>query len=126
MTPLHYAAFFNSSAVVDVLVTKAKPDLNAPCSEFEGGTPLHLAAMAGAAESVSQLIKHGADASVGDASSRTALECATQIAQLQKGGDAPGLRSIIAELTQVTPKVGARSRQVKLPFDMRNFCPCEV
>jgi len=111
MTPLHYAAFFNASAVIDVLARKSKPDLNAPCAEFEGGTPLHLAAMAGAAESVSMLIKHGADAACGDSSARTALECASQISKMQ-GGDGTGddiWRDIVAELSKVTPKGSARA-----------------
>ena len=70
-----------------------------------------MAAMAGAAESVSMLIKHGADASCGDSSSRTALACATQIAKMQAAGDGPGddiWRDIVAELSRVTPKGTAR------------------
>ena len=36
MTPLHTAAYFNSSAVLNVLVTQAKPDINATCAGFDG------------------------------------------------------------------------------------------
>lgn len=103
-------------SILSFKARKGKPDLNAPCAEFEGGTPLHLAAMAGATESVTMLIKHGADASCGDSSARTALECATQIAKMQGGSAGDDIwRDIVADLSKVTPKGGARASKAKPP-----------
>jgi hypothetical protein len=43
MTPLHVAAFFGCSAVIEVLVKVGRADMHVRCGEFEGGTALHLA-----------------------------------------------------------------------------------
>jgi ankyrin repeat protein len=60
MTPLHYAAFFGSTSVLQVLATEGRNlDINAPCSELEGATPLHMAAMTGSPGAVETLLKHG-------------------------------------------------------------------
>eukprot|EP00041_Stephanoeca_diplocostata_P023582 m.581906 g.581906 ORF g.581906 m.581906 type:complete len:440 (+) comp22334_c1_seq10:146-1465(+) len=80
MAPIHYAAFFGCTPVINVLTTEASPDINARCSEFEGATPLHLSAMAGATDAIAALLRRGADASATDNCGRTALECAKLVA----------------------------------------------
>lgn len=81
MTPLHYAAFFSSTSVLEVLAKDGKNlDINVPCSELEGATPLHMAAMTGSPDAVEMLLGYGSDPTATDARGMTALDCALSVA----------------------------------------------
>lgn len=75
MTPAHLAAFFGCDAVLQHLC-RAKAALNTPCADFDGATPLHLAAMTGSIGAVSALLDNGADATARDNFRRTPLQSA--------------------------------------------------
>mmetsp|Transcript_25759 Transcript_25759/g.77622 ORF Transcript_25759/g.77622 Transcript_25759/m.77622 type:complete len:510 (-) Transcript_25759:15-1544(-) len=81
MTALHYAAFFSCTSVLEVLVRRGGDavDVNMPCTELEGATPLHMAAMTASADAVAVLLKYGADPTVDDQQGRTALDCVLEI-----------------------------------------------
>eukprot|EP00039_Didymoeca_costata_P031021 m.32736 g.32736 ORF g.32736 m.32736 type:complete len:493 (+) comp8445_c0_seq2:606-2084(+) len=116
MTALHYSAFFNSAEVLKVLLTEAKPDINLSCQGFEGASALHLAALAGAAESVAILLEHNADPMMGDNNQRTPLDCAEQVSRLTNEDGPPSemWKFIIDQLSAVTPQ-GASPKKPQAP-----------
>jgi hypothetical protein len=75
MTPMHLAAFFGCDAVLQHLC-RAKAAVNTPCADFDGATPLHLAAMTGSIGAVSVLLENKADATARDNFRRTPTQSA--------------------------------------------------
>ncbi|GIY62591.1 CAP-Gly domain-containing linker protein 3 [Caerostris extrusa] len=59
MTALHYAAYFDVAPVVELLL-ESQQRLSS-CREFEGGSPLHIAATNLCTEAVKLLLEHDAD-----------------------------------------------------------------
>ncbi|XP_065833452.1 CAP-Gly domain-containing linker protein 4-like [Oscarella lobularis] len=67
MGPLHYAAYFNSSKVIEALVKIDRGRrINDQCVEFNKGTALHIAAEGLCKSAAESLIALGADASLKD------------------------------------------------------------
>lgn len=48
-------------------------DINSPCREFEGGSPMHIAATNLCTEAVKVLLEHNADVTLKDYAGRTPL-----------------------------------------------------
>jgi ankyrin repeat protein len=71
-TPLHHAAANGRTDCIEALLGKDKVLVN--CANGEGMTALHLACMYGRRESMSMLIKNGADPNLKNNSGVTALE----------------------------------------------------
>lgn len=88
MTALHYAVYFDVIPVLDILFEIDKNiDVNIPCREFDGGTPLHIAAVNLCAEAAKILIKHGADVNLKDDFKRTPYDCIPQISEVESMSD---------------------------------------
>lgn len=76
MTALHYSAYFGVTPVLRLLLTSVKKlDINRPCSDFENGTALHIAASNLCLESVSVLLEFNANPAARDDIGRTPAEC---------------------------------------------------
>ena len=76
MAAIHYAVYFDVSEIVDYLLTISdRACIDDVCHDFEGGTPLHIAAANLCIDSVKVLLKHGANVLLKDDHGRTALDC---------------------------------------------------
>ncbi|XP_053208559.1 CAP-Gly domain-containing linker protein 3-like isoform X2 [Panonychus citri] len=76
MAAIHYAVYFDVSEIVDYLLTISdRTCIDDVCHDFEGGTPLHIAAANLCIDSVKVLLKHGANVLLKDDHGRTALDC---------------------------------------------------
>lgn len=71
-TPLHFAAYYNNSAVAELLIA-AGADVNALSGPSQSATPLSQAAEQGAVETIELLAAAGADLSLRDAFGTTPL-----------------------------------------------------
>lgn len=76
-TPLHVAAFFGHSEVVNALLDRGA-DVNARSTNSMKNTPLHAAAAGGNIELVRLLLERGADANASQEGGWTALHSAAQ------------------------------------------------
>ncbi|GFS49300.1 CAP-Gly domain-containing linker protein 3 [Trichonephila clavipes] len=106
MAAIHYAAYFDVAPVIELLLKASKGlDINSPCREFEGGSPLHIAATNLCTEAAKLLLEHNADVTLKDFSGRTPLECIPDFPSTQH---TPDLREVIGSLRQLleaaTPK----------------------
>ncbi|KAG8194224.1 hypothetical protein JTE90_024556 [Oedothorax gibbosus] len=106
MAAIHYAAYFDVAPVVELLLKASRGlDINSQCREFEGGSPLHIAATNLCTEAVKVLLEHNADVTMKDYSGRTPLEC---IPDFPSTHHTPDLRDVIISLRQLleaaTPK----------------------
>ncbi|KAI9695523.1 MAG: hypothetical protein M1836_006440 [Candelina mexicana] len=72
--PLYLACIFNASGAAEIILRHRKTDINARSNE--GETPLYVASMMNALESVQLLLDHGADATIVSDRNRTPLEAA--------------------------------------------------
>lgn len=83
MAAIHYAVYFDVSKVVDYLLTISdRQCLDDVSHDYNGGTPLHIAATNLCIDSVKVLLKHGADVLFKDELDRTALDCVPDPATL--------------------------------------------
>ncbi|XP_015914966.1 CAP-Gly domain-containing linker protein 4 [Parasteatoda tepidariorum] len=99
MAAIHYAAYFDVAPVVELLLKASKGlDINTPCREFEGGSPLHIAATNLCTEAVKLLLEHNADVTMKDNSGKTPLECIPDFPSTQH---TPDLREVISSLRQL-------------------------
>ncbi|KAI0207755.1 CAP-Gly domain-containing linker protein 4 [Lamellibrachia satsuma] len=80
MAALHYATYFDVGSVVSELLQDSEAmDVDSPCTEFEHGTPLHIAASNLACEAAAILLQHGANPRIKDDLGRTPLDCVPDI-----------------------------------------------
>ncbi|XP_074600612.1 CAP-Gly domain-containing linker protein 4-like [Brevipalpus obovatus] len=76
MAAIHYAVYFDVSEIVDYLLTISnRRCLDDTSHDFDGGTPLHIAAANLCIDSVKILLKHGVNVLLKDDLDRTALDC---------------------------------------------------
>lgn len=76
MTPLHQAVYFNVAPIVDYILTIANRSLlNDRCTDFDSGTPLHIAASNLCLDSLRILLSHGANPFIRNNLMRTPLDC---------------------------------------------------
>ncbi|XP_056669198.1 CAP-Gly domain-containing linker protein 4 isoform X2 [Monodelphis domestica] len=62
MNALHYAAYFDVPELINLILKASKPkDVDATCSDFSFGTPLHIAAFNLCTGAVKCLLEHGAN-----------------------------------------------------------------
>ncbi|CAL1266511.1 unnamed protein product [Larinioides sclopetarius] len=106
MAAIHYAAYFDVAPVIELLLKASRGlDINSPCREFEGGSPLHISATNLCTEAVKLLLENDADVTLKDYSGRTPLECIPDFPSTQH---TPDLRDVISSLRQLleaaTPK----------------------
>lgn len=74
MTPLHYAALFDSEPITKILLTANHAiDIDSPCNEYENGSALHIAAHNLAVNSALVLVEFGANTKLKDNLGRTPL-----------------------------------------------------
>ncbi len=76
MVALHYAAYFDVAPVVErLLIDGSGVGVDATCSEYEGGTALHIAAANLSVEAARVLLSFGADTEATDLLARTPVDC---------------------------------------------------
>ena len=72
MTPVHYAALFDSAAIMRILLNVSHAiDIDSPCNEYENGSALHIAAAHLAVNSTQILVEFGASTKMKDSLGRT-------------------------------------------------------
>ena len=103
-TPLHFAAWKCSVAIVDFLIERgAQTDIQ---QTSQKNSPLHFAAMSGKADIVASLLAHGANPNLRNQDGMTALHLAVH------KGDVPVLQCLLAGRAEVntenTPVAGYR------------------
>lgn len=80
MTPLHYAALFDSEPITKILLhANHAIDIDSPCNEYENGSALHIAAHNLAVNSARVLVEFGANTKLKDNLGRTPLGNFNQI-----------------------------------------------
>ena len=76
MTAVHYAVYFDVGPVLEYLLKITKNAfIDDVCRDFDGGTPLHIAAANLCLQSTRILLKEGANVLLKDDLSRTPLDC---------------------------------------------------
>ena len=72
MTPLHYSALFDASAIIQILLNASQAvDIDGPCNDYENGSALHIAAANLAFNSAVVLVEFGANTKLKDNLGRT-------------------------------------------------------
>lgn len=73
---IHYAVFFDVAQILDYLLNISECEfIDDICRDFDGGTPLHIAASNGCLETAKVLLAHGANVLLKDSLGRTPLDC---------------------------------------------------
>ncbi|XP_032780625.1 CAP-Gly domain-containing linker protein 4 isoform X1 [Daphnia magna] len=99
MTPLHYAALFDSEPITKILLNANQSvDIDSPCNEYENGSALHIAAHNLAVNSALVLVEFGANTKLKDNLGRTPLEC---IPDGSKYEHIPHTEEIIVQLRDI-------------------------
>ncbi|XP_054707616.1 CAP-Gly domain-containing linker protein 4-like [Uloborus diversus] len=99
MAAIHYAAYFDVAPVVELLLGASKGlDIDSPCREFDGGSPLHIAATNLCTEAAKVLLENQADVTLKDYVGRTPLEC---IPDFPSSQHTPDLSEVISSLRQL-------------------------
>ncbi|XP_046633510.1 CAP-Gly domain-containing linker protein 4-like isoform X2 [Daphnia pulicaria] len=99
MTPLHYAALFDSEPITKILLNANQAiDIDSPCNEYENGSALHIAAHNLAVNSALVLVEFGANTKLKDNLGRTPLEC---IPDGSKYEHIPHTEQIIGQLQDI-------------------------
>ncbi|XP_074640389.1 CAP-Gly domain-containing linker protein 4-like isoform X2 [Tubulanus polymorphus] len=109
MTALHYAAYFDVPDVIRILLKASRcVDIESVCTEFDHGTPLHIAAINLALEAAKCLIQNGANPLCKDGYGRTALECLPDQAKIDKDSEMGKLvgkmRKMLSDAEPASPK----------------------
>merc|ERR1712079_227765 len=85
MAPLHYAAYFDVSPVLNTLLKASKGiDVDTICSEYENGTALHIAAANLGVSAVRILLNFGSDSNITDDLARKPLDCVPEMHTIGK------------------------------------------
>lgn len=99
MAAIHYAAYFDVSPVIELLLRASrKSDIDSPCQEFDGGTPLHIAASTLCLGAAQTLVECGASLSCMDALGRIPFEC---IPEVKPGEVLPNEESVASTLREL-------------------------
>ncbi|CAB4066864.1 CLIP3_4 [Lepeophtheirus salmonis] len=99
MTAIHYATYFDSAKVLQVLLSTSKgQDADSRCHEFDNGTALHIAAANLSLSAAKNLLKFGADLDVCDDLARKPVECIPDPDAYQ---EIPESGELIRELTDI-------------------------
>lgn len=99
MAAIHYASYFDVAPVIELLLKASRgTDINSRCREFEGGSPLHIAATNLCTEAAKLLLEHGANVSLRDDLGRTPFEC---IPEFPSSEHTPDLRDVIGSLRKL-------------------------
>ncbi|KAL3867597.1 hypothetical protein ACJMK2_040479 [Sinanodonta woodiana] len=109
MTALHYAAYFDVVPTIKVLLKATKGlDIDSPCSEYDNGSALHIAASNLAYEAVKVLLQNGANVELKDEKGRTALDCIPDPSELDSDPEIHKtvikLKKTLSENTSVVEK----------------------
>eukprot|EP00795_Rhopilema_esculentum_P010959 gene10959-19795_t len=96
MLPLHYATFFDIVPVINILLNASGgSDADAPCKEFDNGTPLHIACSNLCLKAAKCLLQHKANPNFRDASGRKPRECLPPGSSLEQN---PEMQSLMLKM----------------------------
>ncbi|CAG0885810.1 unnamed protein product [Cyprideis torosa] len=99
MTPIHYAAFFDSPLVLRILLKKSGGDgVSDGCPEYDNGSPLHIAASNLCYDSARVLLEFGAKTKQMDDLGRTPLECIPDPSSFRA---IPNVQEVIGKLSRL-------------------------
>lgn len=103
MNALHYAVFFDVAEVVHTLAKQCPGLLVSTCSEFSGGTPLHIAAANVCLKSAKALLSHKADGGLKDSEGRCPHECVPEDPPNKLSESADELRGLLKQALDERP-----------------------
>jgi len=99
MTPLHYAALFDSAPIVSILLNGSRcMDIDTACNEHENGSPLHIAAANLALSSARVLVQFGANLKLKDNLARTPFDCVPDVSKYEH---VPHMEEIIIQMKEL-------------------------
>eukprot|EP00112_Aurelia_sp_Birch-Aquarium-sp1_P023216 Seg683.1_Seg683.6 transcript_id=Seg683.1_Seg683.6/GoldUCD/mRNA.D3Y31 product="CAP-Gly domain-containing linker protein 3" protein_id=Seg683.1_Seg683.6/GoldUCD/D3Y31 len=88
MLPLHYATFFDVVPVMNVLLNASgSSDADAPCKEFDNGTPLHIACSNLCLKAAKCLLEHRANPNFKNGLGQIPRECLPAGSSIDKGSE---------------------------------------
>ncbi|XP_077550264.1 CAP-Gly domain-containing linker protein 4-like isoform X5 [Haemaphysalis longicornis] len=116
MAPLHYAAYFDVSPVIELLLRASKrSDIDSPCQVFDGGTPLHIAASTLCLGAAQTLVDCGASLTSLDALGRIPFECVPEVRKGEALPDEVSTACSLRELLRCSLPPGAHGSDSGAP-----------
>ncbi|CAD5112228.1 DgyrCDS1458 [Dimorphilus gyrociliatus] len=110
MAAIHYAAFFDVAPVLQLLLKASDSiDIDAPCSIYENGGPLHIAAINLSIECARLLIAMGADCTLKDDLGRIPFNCIPETTSEDLKEKAERLRLLLREaIAQMNDRIPSK------------------